>query len=196
MHRKKRFIAVVVIFSIICTMGLFFPNKVETDIKDANLNFADIAWLLTASGLVLLMTPGLSFFYGGMVSKKNIISTMLQSFIALGVITVLFVTIGFSLCFGTSWHGLIGNPFDFFLFRNVGLSTNAALAPTLPLMLFAVFQMKFAIITPALIHREFCGKGQVQCISALYDPFSAYLFTVLWHIGHGILMDSYTNGAY
>ena len=181
MHRKKRFIAVVVIFSIICTMGLFFPNKVETDIKDANLNFADIAWLLTASGLVLLMTPGLSFFYGGMVSKKNIISTMLQSFIALGVITVLFITVGFSLCFGTSWHGLIGNPFDFFLFRNVGLSTNAALAPTIPLMLFAVFQMKFAIITPALITGSFAERVKFNAYLLFMILFSIFIYCPLAH---------------
>src|ERR1035437_8447069 len=119
MYRQRRFAAVIVIFGIICTVGLFFPGSLQTDIKDPNLNFADIAWMLTAAGLVLLMTPGLSFFYGGMVSKKNIISTMLQSFIALGIMTVLWVTVGFSLSFGTSFHGLIGNPFDFAFFRNV-----------------------------------------------------------------------------
>src|SRR5438552_5414708 len=74
------------------------------------INLGDTAWLLTASGLVLLMTPGLSFFYAGMVSTKNVISTMLQSFIALGVITLVWVIVGFSLCFGTSLNGLIGDP--------------------------------------------------------------------------------------
>ena len=76
--------------------------------------------MLTATGLVLLMTPGLSFFYGGMVSLKNVVSTMLQSFVALGVISLLWVVVGFSLAFGDSIGGLIGNPPTFFMFRGVG----------------------------------------------------------------------------
>ena len=71
----------------------------------------DTAWMLVSSAFVLLMTPGLAFFYGGMVRKKSIISTMLQSFVALGVISVLWVVVGFSLAFGESVHGIIGNPF-------------------------------------------------------------------------------------
>jgi len=83
------------------------------------IDLGDTAWLLTATGLVLLMTPGLSFFYGGMVSKKNVISTMLQSFIALGVISLLWIVVGFSLCFGNSLNGLIGDPRTYFMFRGV-----------------------------------------------------------------------------
>src|SRR5215510_2289431 len=100
----------------------------------------DVAWLLTATGLVLLMTPGLSFFYGGMVSTKNVISTMLQSFIALGVISLLWVLVGFSLAFGESYHGLIGNPLTYFMFKNVGGETQPDLAPTIPFIVFAMFQ--------------------------------------------------------
>ena len=181
MYRKRRFIAVIVIFSIICTVGLFFPNTIETDVKDPNMSFADIAWMLTAAGLVLLMTPGLSFFYGGMVSKKNIISTMLQSFIALGVITVFYVTVGFSLCFGSSFHGLIGNPLDFAFFRNVTLHTNALLSPTIPLMLFAVFQMKFAIITPALITGSFAERVKFNAYLVFIILFSIFIYCPLAH---------------
>src|SRR5580658_1566535 len=76
----------------------------------------DVAWMLTATALVLLMTPGLSFFYGGMVQRKNVISTMLQSFIAMGVISILWVVVGFSLAFGQSINGFIGNPLTYFLF--------------------------------------------------------------------------------
>ena len=181
MYRKRRFLAIIIIFSILCTAGLFFPNSIETDVKDPNLNFADIAWMLTAAGLVLLMTPGLSFFYGGMVSKKNIISTMLQSFIALGVITVLFVIFGFSLCFGTSFHGLIGNPLDFAFFRNVNLHTNSVLSPTIPLMLFAVFQMKFAIITPALITGSFAERVKFNAYLVFIILFSIFIYCPLAH---------------
>ena len=181
MYRQRRFVAVIVIFAIICTVGLFLPGSLQTDIKDPNLNFADIAWMLTAAGLVLLMTPGLSFFYGGMVSKKNIISTMLQSFIALGVMTVLWVTVGFSLSFGTSIHGLIGNPLDFAFFRNVDLHSSAAPAPTIPLMLFAVFQMKFAIITPALITGSFAERVKFNAYLVFIILFSVFIYCPLAH---------------
>src|SRR5271157_1317921 len=83
------------------------------------LNSGDVAWMLTASGLVLLMTPGLSFFYGGMVSFKNVVSTMLQSVIALGVISLVWVFVGFGVAFGDDIGGLIGNPLSFFMFDNV-----------------------------------------------------------------------------
>src|SRR5882672_11742671 len=79
----------------------------------------DVAWMLTATALVLLMTPGLSFFYGGMVQRKNVISTMLQSFISMGVLSVIWVVFGFSLAFGDSLGGLIGNPMTYLFFRGV-----------------------------------------------------------------------------
>src|SRR3954466_7488957 len=87
------------------------------------VNSGDVAWMLTASALVLLMTPGLSFFYGGMVGFKNVVSTMLQSVIALGVISLLWVLVGFSLAFGDDFGGLIGNPLSFFMFDNVSDGT-------------------------------------------------------------------------
>jgi Amt family ammonium transporter len=118
----------------------------------------DVGWMLTASALVLLMTPGLSFFYGGMVQKKNVISTMLQSFIAMGIISVLWVVVGFSLSFGDSVHGFVGRPETFFMFRGVGGATHAELSPTIPLALFSLFQLKFAIITPALITGSFAER--------------------------------------
>lgn len=127
--------------------------------------------MLAATALVLLMTPGLSFFYGGMVRGKNVVSTMMQSFVAMGVISVLWVVVGFSLAFGDSLGGFIGNPLTFLFFRGVGSSTHAQLAPTIPLLLFAFFQLKFAIITPALITGSFAERVR----------FSSYvLFMVLW----------------
>ena len=90
------------------------------------LSGADIAWMLTASGLVLLMTPGLSFFYGGMVRAKNVISTMLQSFVALGVVSLLWIVVGFSLAFGDSLGGVVGNPLTFFMFDGVGQAPRSA----------------------------------------------------------------------
>src|SRR5213593_80832 len=122
------------------------------------INSGDVAWMLTAAALVLLMTPGLSFFYGGMVRTRNVVSTMLQSFVAMAVISILWIVVGFSLAFGDSVHGLIGNPATFFMFSRVGAETHPALAPTIPLVVFALFQLKFAIITPALITGSFAER--------------------------------------
>jgi Amt family ammonium transporter len=130
----------------------------------------DVAWMLTASALVLLMTPGLSFFYGGMVSFRNVVSTMLQSVIALGVISLVWVLVGFSLAFGNDIGHVVGNPLTFFMFDNVGGQTSAPLSPTIPLLVYAMFQLKFAIITPALITGSFAERVR----------FSSYLlFLVL-----------------
>jgi ammonium transporter, Amt family len=139
-----------IVLSLVAIFALTIPLSVDFDGSKV-YNSADIGWMLIASALVLLMTPGLSFFYGGMVSKKNVISTMLQSFIATGLISILWVVIGFSLAFGKSFHGIIGNPADFFLLKGINAHEPWILAPTIPMLLFALFQMKFAIITPALV---------------------------------------------
>lgn len=112
---------------------------------------ADIAWILVATALVFLMTPGLAFFYGGMVNRKNVISTMIKSVVATGVTTVLWVTVGFSLSFGESIGGIIGSPATFLFFKDVSSGAPWSLAPTIPLTLFATFQLMFAIITPGLV---------------------------------------------
>ncbi len=148
---------------------------------------ADVAWMLCATGLVLLMTPGLSFFYGGMVRFKNVVSTMLQSFVALGVISLLWVVVGFSLAFGDSLGGVIGNPLTFFMFDGVGAATHPDLAPTFPLLLFALFQMKFAIITPALITGAFAERVRFSSYLLFMMLFSIVIYAPLahmtWHPG-------------
>jgi Amt family ammonium transporter len=142
---------------------------------------ADVAWLLIASGLVLFMTPGLAFFYGGMVHRKNVISTMLQSYIAMGMVSLLWIVVGFSLAFGESWHGLIGNPLTFFYFRGVGESTHPELSPTIPLALFALFQMKFAIITPALATGAFAERVRFSSYLLFLSLFTVFIYAPLAH---------------
>ncbi|HEY0669273.1 MAG TPA: ammonium transporter [Sphingobacteriaceae bacterium] len=112
---------------------------------------ADIAWIIVATALVFLMTPGLAFFYGGMVNRKNVISTMIKSVVAAGITTILWVTVGFSLAFGKSIGGFIGDPTTFLFFKDVSSGAPWSLAPTIPLTLFATFQLMFAIITPGLV---------------------------------------------
>lgn len=110
---------------------------------------ADIAWMLTATALVLLMTPGVAFFYGGMVPARSVISTKLQSFVCLGFIGLLWAVFGYSLVF-TEGNFFIGG-FDHFLLMGVGMTPNPVYGPTIPEVLFMLFQATFAIITPALI---------------------------------------------
>jgi len=147
------------------------------------INSGDVAWMLTASALVLLMTPGLSFFYGGMVGFKNVVSTMLQSVVALGVISMVWVLVGFSLAFGDSvgGKGLVGNPLTFLFFDNVGDQTNKALCATIPLMLFALFQLKFAIITPALITGSFAERVRFSSYLLFIVLFSLFIYAPLAH---------------
>jgi Amt family ammonium transporter len=138
--------------------------------------------MLIASALVLIMTPGLGFFYGGMASKKSIISTVLQSVISLGVISILWVVVGFSLVFGDSIGGIVGNPLTFFMFNNVGTSTHTMLSPTVPLLLFAFFQLKFAIITPALITGSFAERVNFSSYLKFIVIFSIFIYSPLAHM--------------
>lgn len=176
MGKKINFI----VLTILVLVSLFSAEHYQelTSVIDSG----DTAWMLVASAFVLLMTPGLSFFYGGMVSKKNIISTMLQSFIALGVISVLWVIVGFSLSFGDSIGGIIGNPMTYFNFRNVGLEPNADFAATIPFLLFALFQLKFAIITPALITGSFAERVRFRSYILFMILFSLLIYSPLAHM--------------
>jgi len=150
-------------------------------VKGGPVVAGDLAWMMTAAGLVLLMTPGLSFFYGGMVQKKNVISTMLQSLMAMIVISLVWVVVGFSLAFGDDIGGVIGNPSTFFMFRHVGTATHPALAPTIPLVIFALFHLKFAIITPALITGSFAERVRFWAVVTFTVLFSLVIYCPLAH---------------
>jgi len=132
------------------------------------LNAGDTAWLLVSTAMVLLMTPGLALFYGGLVRTKNVLSTFMHSFFAMGLVTVQWVLFGYSLAFGQDHGGLIGG-FDLALLRGVGMEPQQG--QTVPHLLFMAYQMMFAIITPALISGAFAERVK----------FSAFaLFTLLW----------------
>jgi ammonium transporter, Amt family len=166
----------------LCFVALFAKGWGTAVPKGGETNPGDVAWMLTAAGLVLLMTPGLSFFYGGMVSFKNVVSTMLQSMIALGIISLVWVVVGFSLAFGDDIGGLIGNPMTFLMFDGVSESaTHATLSPTLPLLVFAMFQLKFAIITPALITGSFAERVRFSAYLLFMVLFSLFIYAPLAH---------------
>ncbi|MBI4062940.1 MAG: ammonium transporter [Elusimicrobia bacterium] len=162
--------------------GLFVFAPSANRVAGGPIVAGDVAWMLTATALVLLMTPGLSFFYGGMVQKKNVISTMLQSFIAMGVVSLVWVIVGFSLAFGDSLGGIIGNPWTYFMFNGVGGATHPDLSPTIPLALFAMFQLKFAIITPALITGSFAERVRFASYMVFIVLFTLFIYAPLAHM--------------
>ena len=134
------------------------------------INGADTAWIMISSALVMLMTPALGFFYGGLVRQKNALSTIMHSFFMLAFVSVLWALFGYSLAFGPSIGGLIGG-LDYIGLNNVGLEPNAAYAPTIPHQGFMIYQMMFAVITPALISGAFAERKR----------FKAFIiFSLLW----------------
>ncbi|NOY36871.1 MAG: ammonium transporter [Chlorobi bacterium] len=185
MIRKQKWVIFSLFLVLVIIAGVFRFDDFGTMENDPNISAADVTWMLTATALVLFMTPGLSFFYGGMVRTKNVISTMLQSFIAMGVVSIVWVVVGFSLAFGDSLGpekaGLIGNPFTYFMFRNVGFATDPKLAPTIPLALFALFQLKFAIITPALITGSFAERVKFSAYLVYMVLFTLFIYAPLAH---------------
>lgn len=151
-------------------------------IEEIAFDTGDTAWMIVATALVLIMTPGLGFFYGGMVGKKNVISTMLQSFMAMITVTVLWIVIGFGLSFGPSIGGIIGNPIPFLFFQGVGIHTAWEAAPTIPFLLFALFQAKFAIITPALITGAFAERIRFWAYLLFMVLFIILIYAPLCHM--------------
>lgn len=139
-------VAVAIIAMFIKPAADYVPGATETQYSSS-----DIAWVLVSTALVFLMTPGLAFFYGGMVNRKNVISTMIKSVVAAGIVGVIWVVCGFSLAFGESIGGFIGNPTTFAFYNGVKSGAPWVGAPTIPLTLFSLFQLMFAIITPGLV---------------------------------------------
>jgi Amt family ammonium transporter len=165
---------------LVSILGVMFsgvPGAIPTE----GIDTGDVAWMLAAAALVLLMTPGLALFYGGMVNSKNVISTMLQSFICMGIISVLWITVGFSLAFGDSIGGFIGDPRTYFMFNGVLESKPWPLASTIPLVLFAFFQLKFAVITPALITGSFSERIRFTSYILFACFFSMFIYAPIAH---------------
>ena len=160
------------ILAAVAVVAIFVPS-LATTVPDSKYNSADVTWMLVATALVFLMTPALAFFYGGMVNRKNVLSTMMKSVVAAGVVSILWIVVGYSLCFGESFHGIIGNPLTHLFYRGVVGGTPWGPAPTIPKALFSMFQLMFAVITPGLVVGAIAERMR----------FSAYVFfTVLFSL--------------
>jgi Amt family ammonium transporter len=176
--QKPTWIPLLILLAI-SLLAIFSPAPGE--FVTEGIDTGDTAWMLVASGLVLLMTPGLAYFYGGMVNHKNVISTMLQSFIAMGVISVIWVVFGFSLAFGDSIGGWVGDPTTFFMFKGVFDYSGTTFALTIPFALFAFFQMKFAVITPALISGALAERINFKAYVLFMVLFIVVVYAPLAH---------------
>ena len=169
------------LLALIALAAIFVPSRTNFDDGGHVYNAADIGWIIVATALVFLMTPGLAFFYGGMVHRKNVISTMIKSVLAAGVVSVIWVVIGYSLCFGESLGGLIGNPLTHIFFRGVNSGEPWSLAPTIPKTLFAVFQLMFAIITPGLVVGAVAERIRFNAYILFIALFSVLVYAPLAH---------------
>ena len=170
------------VLAVVAIAAIFIPSLPNFD--DGKFNAADIAWILVATALVFLMTPGLAFFYGGMVNRKNVISTMIKSVVSAGVVSVLWVTVGYSLCFGETIGGFIGNPMTHFMFKGVASGTpnlQGGATLTIPLLLFALFQLMFAIITPGLVVGAVAERIKFTAYILFIVLFSLLVYAPLAH---------------
>ena len=169
---------------------------VEQAVADAK-GSADNAWMLTSAALVLLMTgPGLALFYGGLVRKKNVLGTMMQSFAMMAVVTVVWALVGYSLAFGPG-HSFIGGLHNVFL-RGVGLQPDADYAATIPAQTYMVYQLMFAIITPALITGAFAERMKFSAMLLFLTLWSLFVYDPLAHMvwGKGGLLNASLGGRF
>ncbi len=177
---KAKQLAPFLVLMAVAIGALFIPSLPNfTD--GGKYNGADIAWIIVATALVFLMTPGLAFFYGGMVHRKNVISTMIKSVVAAGVVSILWVFVGYSLCFGESIGGIIGNPFTHMFFKGINSGAPWSLAPTIPLALFALFQLMFAIITPGLVVGAVAERIRFTAYILFIAMFSILVYAPIAH---------------
>lgn len=148
------------------------------------INLADSAFILICAAFVFLMTPGLAFFYGGMERRKNVLNTIMTSFFICGLASIMWVLIGYSLSFGNDFHGIIGG-LNFFGMAGVGADPNTAYASNIPQLLFAAFQMMFAIITPALITGSLAGRMKFSSIFIFIAAWSILVYYPMAHMVWG-----------
>ena len=170
-----------IILALLSIGAIFTPVLPNFEDTAGVYNGADITWVLISTALVFLMTPGLAFFYGGMVHRKNVISTMIKSTVAAGVVTVIWITFGYSLSFGESVGGFVGNPMTHFFFKDVNNSAPWGLAPTIPKTLFSLFQLMFAIITPGLVVGALAERVRFTSYILFIILFSILVYAPLAH---------------
>ncbi|MHB1127827.1 MAG: ammonium transporter [Bacillota bacterium] len=178
---RKRF--AIILFLILAL--LFILPGMAMAAEEAAIDTGDTTFMMLASAMVMLMTPGLALFYGGMVRKKNVLGTMMHSFITIALISIQWILIGYTLSFGPDQGHLIGG-LDWLGFRGVGFSPNPDYAATIPHQAFAMFQMMFAIITPALISGSFAERIKFPAYLAFVLLWATFVYDPLAHWVWGV----------
>ena len=178
----KKVFFLLLFMSLLCAGAVFAETPTSSPPK---VDTGDTSWILIASALVMLMTPGLALFYGGMVRQKNVLGTIMQSFIALGVITIQWVLYGYSLAFGPDIGHIIGN-LDWVGLRGVGLDPFPDYSATVPHQAFMIFQMMFAVITPALITGAFAERFKFKTYLVFLILWATFVYDPLAHWVWGV----------
>jgi Amt family ammonium transporter len=200
-HGARRWVCILLL--LLCTVSLNAQPASQQQLADLQREVteargnADNAWMLVSSALVLMMTgPGLALFYGGLVRRKNVLSTMMHSFAMMGVVTVLWALVGFSLAFGPG-SSFIGN-FQHLFLRGVGAAPDADYAGTIPLQTFMVYQLMFAIITPALISGAFAERMKFKGMLVFLVLWSLFVYSPMAHMvwGKGGLLNASLGGRF
>src|ERR1700687_2257909 len=192
------------LFLLLCSFAAAQPAAdldkrladIEKAVKSAQ-SAGDNAWMLTSAALVLMMTgPGLALFYGGLVRRKNVLSTMMHSFVLMALVTVILAGGGYSLAFGGD-SSFIGD-LRFALLNNVGSAPNADYAPTIPQQTFMIYQLMFAIITPALISGAFAERVKFSAMLLFMVLWSLFVYAPMAHMvwGKGGLLNSSLGGRF
>jgi Amt family ammonium transporter len=153
-----------------------------------HLDTGNTGFMILCTSLVMLMTPGLAFFYGGLVGRKNVLAIMIQSFVSMGWTTVIWYLYGYSLCFSGDWHGIIGN-FHYAFLRHIDLATPSPANDSIPLFVFVAYQMMFAIITPALISGAFTNRVSFKAYMFFLTAWLTFVYFPFVHMvwGGGML---------
>src|SRR5688500_14986119 len=199
MHKLRITTVLLILLAPLAVFAQDLSDRIATLEKTAAAAqaSADNGWVLFSSALVLLMTvPGLALFYGGLVRQKNVISTMLKSLICVGIATILWALVGYSLVFAEG-NAFIGG-LDFAMLRNVGAEPNANYAATIPQQTFMIFQLMFAIITPALITGAFAERIRFPAKIAFTCLWSVVVYYPLAHMvwGKGGFLNAALGGTF
>lgn len=145
------------------------------------MNTGDTAFMILCTALVCLMTPGLAFFYGGLTRKNNVLSLMMKSFIAMGIVTVMWIFGGFGLSFGRDIGGVIGNPMDYFALSNVGFTPNALHGASIPFLMFFAFQLMFCVITVPLMTGAFSERMSMKSYVIFLIAWTLFIYYPVCH---------------
>lgn len=201
MRLTKYILVLLAIGLLLSITSLFFQGASSGQFDPKSINAGDTTWVLIATALVMLMTPGVGFFYAGMVRSKNVVSVIKQSLMILALVSLQWVIIGYTLVFGKDSHGIIGS-LQYFMLRGVGYAPNPVYAPTIPHLLFMMFQGMFAIITPALIIGAIAERVRFRTLvlftllwtTLIYDPIAHWV----WGMGgflHGLGALDFAGGT-